>query len=138
MRLQATATSGSAANQYIPAFCFSTDAVGDFVYVMGDAVGNIYQVTKLDPTNESKMPFAGVIIEKSGPQDCIVQLTGVVQGAYSALTPGKLILAGLDAKPAETIDRPTTGVRIRQVVGIALSSTDMLIQPMVPVITLPV
>jgi hypothetical protein len=133
MRLQ-TSPLSAGGDQFLEAFCFATDAVGDFVYISGDQVGSTYQVEKLDPTNLNKMPFAGVLIEKSGPSDCIIQVAGVVRDLYSGMTPGKMQLAGLTARPVETLARPTTGLRVRQVAGLALSSTDMLIQTMQPVI----
>jgi len=43
----------------LPANCQPTDQVGDLVYISGDSVGGVIQVTKVDITNYSKMPGVG-------------------------------------------------------------------------------
>jgi hypothetical protein len=117
--------------------CLLTDLVGDWVYVTGDKIGARYQVQKVDPTDVAKMPVAGVIVSKTSSTECVVQIGGIARGLYSGLTPGVLQLVGLDARPTESLARPAAGVRVRQVVAVTLSATDIAVLIQTPVIAIP-
>ena len=119
------------------AYCFSTDAVGDLVFIMGAKVGSRYQVTKIDVDDASKIPAVGILISKSSPTECEVQTGGVLKGVYSGLTPGKALFAGTDARPSHTYTRPTTGKRWVQMIATALSAADIVIEIQRPVGVLP-
>ena len=80
MRLQPVTQSQRVRQNELLAYCFSTDSVLDCVYIMGPKVGVHYQVTKADITNPVKMPAVGIIVSKSGPTDCVVQVSGVIRG----------------------------------------------------------
>ena len=140
MRTRAIAGTSSVVGPpaFIPAFCFSTDAVGDFVYIMGNKVGVNYQVTKVDIDTTSKMPAVGVIISKSSPTDCVVQVAGVVRGLYSGLVYNKRQFIGSDSRPATAFVRPLSNFRLVQVLGIAISSDEILLRFETPTVILPV
>jgi hypothetical protein len=123
---------------FVPSFCFSTDAVGDFVYIFGDKVGDNYQVSKADQDVATKMPAVGVIIEKPSATDCVVQLSGIVRGIYTGLTPQKRYFLGADSRPTVAFARPTSGFRVVQVLGLALASGEFLLRFEKPIIVLPV
>jgi hypothetical protein len=122
---------------FIPAYCFVTDLVGDFVYIMGDKVGGTYQVSKADIDDVSKMPSVGVIVSKSSASDAVVQVLGLIRGLYSGLTPQKRYFLGADSRPSATYTRPTTGFRLVQVVGIAVASDELLLGFEKPTVVLP-
>jgi hypothetical protein len=113
-----------AAPNFIEAFCFSIDQIGRFVYILGDKVGGIYQVATVDITSPLKMPAVGVIISKPSATECIVQMSGLVVGLYNSLTPGSLIMPDTNGAPSHSVAYPSTGLRILQVVGLAVSSED--------------
>lgn len=121
----------------LPAYCFSTDIVGDIVYIMGPKVGLRYQVTKVDIDDPAKMPATGIIIRKSAPTDCTVQTGGILRGTYGALTPGGRLFVGADSRPKHAYTRPSSGLRLIQRIGHALSATDIVVLPEDPVIIYP-
>jgi hypothetical protein len=106
--------------------CADTDAVGDFVYLSGNPFGGRYQVDKVDVTDETMVPAWGVIVEKSAPAECRVRYRGIVDGAYTGLTPGVTYYIGTDGRPtANLASIPSRG--FRQPAGLALSSTALLL-----------
>jgi hypothetical protein len=121
-----------AAPSFIEAYCFSIDEIGRFVYVLGDAVGGIYQVATVDITSPLKMPAVGVIISKPSATECIVQMSGKVTGLYNSLTPGSLIMPDTSGAPSHSVAYPSVGLRILQVVGLAISSTDFKFMEGIP------
>jgi hypothetical protein len=134
MRLQASPT--SAADQYLAAYCYATDAVGDVVYVMGNKVGEKYQVTKVDIDDIATMPSVGVIIEKPDASECVVQVAGVIRGVYTGLTPHKMMFVGTDSRLTETPTprKPTSGERAHQNMGYVLSNSELLLRVQQPII----
>ena len=127
----------SAAQAFLQAYCFSTDSVGDVVYIMGPMVGDFYQVTQVDHTDPSKMPGVGIIRSKDAATQCVVQTRGIVVGLYTGLTPGRRLLVQDDGRPGHGFTRATTGVKLLQGLGVALSSTDIFLSIETPTITLP-
>jgi hypothetical protein len=122
----------AAASPFFQAYCFSTDAVGDLVYIMGPKLGVYYQVAKVDIDDPAKMPAVGVIIAKVSPTECVVQTDGIVRGFYSGLVTGRPAFAGIDARATTTFVRPTSGYRLLQIVGVSLSSMDLLLGLQMP------
>jgi hypothetical protein len=108
--------------------CLSTDNVGDVVRVSGDAVGGVIQVTRADISDHLKMPGIGLLLSKSSPTDCMILRYGLF--SVTAFTPGKIYFVGSDGRP--TAVRPVAplggGVFV-QTVGVALTSTQFLVNP---------
>lgn len=113
----------------IDANCLSSDSVGDVVYVSGDSVGGLIQVTKADITDFHKMPGVGVIVIKSTPTDCRILRYGLLSG--SGFLPGKLHFLGADGRPTPTppVATPSSGNVFVQVVGVAMDSSRLLLNP---------
>ena len=132
MRAQATA-SRAFASDYLSAYCFSTDIVGRAVYVMGDKVGTRYQVSTVDIDDINKMPAVGIIVSKQTSTTCIVQIGGVVRGLHAGLTPARPLLAQPSGLLGQSYVRPAAGQRWLQHMGVALSSTDVLLELQKPV-----
>jgi hypothetical protein len=112
----------------MPANCLSTDSVGDLVYITGDSVGGIIQVSKVDITDYSKMPGVGVIISKSSSTDCIILRYGLLN--VTGLTPGSIYFVDSNSRP--TLIRPVAspGVKVFvQVIGVAMDSSRLLLNP---------
>lgn len=107
----------------VNANCIAGDLVGDCVYITGAKVGQLYQVRKVDPSTPSMMPAVGVILSKSNPTTCIVQLFGEIGGLYTGLAPKSVLYVASNGRPGTT---PGTLV---QVIGSALSTDVVLIWP---------
>lgn len=140
MRLTPSINSTDAARTKIKAFCFSTDAIGDCVYIMGDKVGEHYQVTKVDIDSATfdETVSIGIIETKTTSTECFVHLLTELSGVYSGLTPGSLLYVGLDSKPTETKpSAPTVGTRTVQAIGYAISSTVLYVNPGDPEVLTP-
>jgi hypothetical protein len=78
-------------------------------------IGDLYQVTKADPSNPAKMPAIGVVVSKSSSTVCKVQVLGEIKGIYSGLTPGAVLVVGSSGQPSHS-----PGL-IFQSLGVALS-----------------
>jgi len=110
--------------------CLSSDIVGNCVFVTGSLVGGLVQVETVDPFNGSiKMPVFGIIISKSSPTDCIVQIFGVVLGV-GIFTPGRPLYVSSTGKLTHSVLAPTTGqVAYNQPMGIAFDTSSILLIP---------
>lgn len=137
MRLQAVTTARRTQPNELRAYCFNVDIVGDIVYIMGPKVGDLYQVTKTDIDDPAKMPAVGIIIGKVNATECVVQTGGIIRGIYGALTPGVRLFVGSDSRPKYTYTRPSSGLRMVQRIGTAISVTDIIVLPEDPVIIYP-
>jgi hypothetical protein len=134
MRLQALPTN-NADQQLFAAYCYSTDAVGDVVYIMGNKVGDRYQVTKVDIDDILTVPAVGIITRKTAPTDCEVQIGGILRGLYSGLTPQKVLFIGLDSRLTHiTTPHPGSGRRALQIMGQALSTSELFLSAQSPII----
>lgn len=135
MRLQTTPI-GAITRSVFEAFCFSTDTVGDVVYIMGDKVGDKYQVTKVDIDNITTMPAIGIITRKITAGECEVQTGGLVQTIYTGLVPNKVLFVGTDSRLTINVPshKPTPGRRAVQVMGQVLSSSDFFLHVRSPII----
>lgn len=137
MRLSPVTDASLIKSDIFRAYCFNIDVVGDCVYIMGPKVGERYQVTRVDNTTPSKMPAVGLIIEKTSPTECVVQTAGLLKNAFGAFTPNTRLFVGDTGRPKQTYTRPTTGLKLIQIIGLAISSTDIIIAPESPVIIYP-
>jgi len=111
----------------VEANCLATDAVDDCVYITGDAVLSIYQVSKCDITDALKVPAVGIIVAKASSTECTVMLAGVIP--YAGLTPGKLHFVSASGTLTATRPSPSGGNVHVQPMGKALSSTRFALLP---------
>jgi len=116
--------------KWLKANCQTSDNVGDCVYITGGMVGEFYQVTKVDPADQSKMPAVGIITSKKGPTECRVQFLGEIKNIYSLMTPGKLLFIGSDGRLNETPPLPLpSGYVFVQPMAVVASSTVLVVAP---------
>jgi hypothetical protein len=126
------------AEVYSQGICQASDSVGDLVRISGPVVGRVYAVTKADPSDATKMPAIGTVIQKFTATTCLIQKTGLLSlSGLPALMTGHLVFVGLDGKPTTTRPFPGasgTGFAIVQAVGIA-AATDKVELKVSPVFT---
>lgn len=116
--------------KWLRANCLATDSVGDCVYVTGNEVGGLYQVSKADPTNWAKMPAVGVITSKRSPTECRVQFLGEIQNVYTGLTVRNILFVAVDGRLSPTPPAPAPGgYAFVQPMGTVLSSARLMIMP---------
>lgn len=109
--------------------CDAGVAVGDLVYITGDAVGGRYQVARADAFDFSKMPVVGAIVGKTSSTQATVQWTGEIRGIYSSMTPGRLYFLSSAGTPSLVPPVPSGGnpqAHI-QAVGVALTPTILML-----------
>jgi hypothetical protein len=112
----------------LPANCQATDQIGDLVYISGDSVGGVIQVTKVDITNYSKMPGVGAIVSKSTSTQCRILRYGIL--SVPGLIPGRTYFVGFNGTPIPTRPVATGGQKaFVQVLGVAMDSSRMLFNP---------
>jgi hypothetical protein len=122
------------------ALCYSSDAVGDAVYIMGDRVNGSFQVTKvdIDESNVVKAVACGVIIQKLSPTTCKVQTSGRILGLYTGLTPGLSLFVQEDSRLGHAPPvNPPVGRRVVQSLAYALAADVLLVRPWPPTRVLP-
>jgi len=111
-----------------PANCLATDDVGDVVHISGDSVVGRFQVTRVDVLDYSKMPGIGVIVSKASPTECMILRYGILN--VSGLIPGKTYFVGVNSRPTNIPPvAPLGGKVFIQVVGVAMDSTKLLLNP---------
>lgn len=116
------------AGRFRTANCLSTDVVGNLVYITGNSIGGIDQVTKCDVTIFSSMPAIGIIVLKNNATTCLVQTFGDL--SLSGLTPGKRYFVGSDSNISATPPVPAPSTQnFVQVVGVASDSTHLILNP---------
>ena len=121
--------------------CDAADEVGDAVYINADKIGDRYQVHRVD-VDDVVEPYKaigmGIIREKTTDTECSVRISGVLEGVYTGLTPGKRLFVGINSRPNHTPPtRPTSGKRILQKVGYAIASDTILVVPEEPTRIIP-
>lgn len=117
-----------ALGRYFRANCLSTDAVGIFVYVTGPSVGGVPQVSQVDITVPGKFPAVGIIVEKSDPTTCLVQVRGEIEVSPAALVPGRPYFVGLDGVITNLPPAPLPGVTAAiQSIGTAIDLGRLLL-----------
>lgn len=113
--------------RYFEADCLAADAVGDFVRISGAPVSGFFQVSKVDITDPSHTPTAGIITEKATSTRCFVVRFGLVDVSSfpspPTLVPQGKQWIGLDSRLSASV--PASG--ITQLIGHALSATEFLI-----------
>lgn len=110
-------TLGNANANQIVVDCQASDNVGDLVYVL-----SALEVARVDVTDDTKMPACGVLISKTTATRGVVQLSGIIEGVFSGLTPGAAYCVGGAGTPSLT--QPSgPGRRHIQPIGTAFSPT---------------
>lgn len=109
--------------------CQTADAVGDMVRVSADALGGIYQVTKVNiVTTPTELPL-GMIIAKLTSTRCVVQVGGEVVGIYTGLTPGRQLFIDAAGKLSHVVPtHPSSGVKSVHPAAQALSSDALFLR----------
>lgn len=102
--------------------CTATEAVGNAIYV--SAVDTVAQA---DATNEIKMPAIGIVVNKPSSITCYVVTHGLVSG-LSGLTAGSRYFVS-ETAGAITTTAPTTSGSVVQEIGVALSTTELIVEP---------
>jgi len=104
--------------------CLGSNLVGDWVYIRDIVLGGKYRVDTAIPSNPTKVPAAGIIIEKIDETNCKVQWFGKLKGIVTGLNPGKILYLGAAGKTSQVPD-PTTP----QPLGVAIGEDEILIEP---------
>ena len=113
----------------LSANCLAGDAVGKCAYVTGPMIADRYQVTTCLPTDSDKIPAVGVIVEKTSPTECQVQVFGVTD-SVSGLTPGRAYFVGLNGSLVLLPPTPApSSFAYIQPMGVALSTDRFLVSP---------
>lgn len=116
--------------KWLKANCLITDSVGDCVYITGDSIAGFYQVTKADPSDQSKMPSIGIITIKKSPTECRVQFIGEVSNVYVGLTPRSTLFVGSTGRLSDVAPVPSLGdYAFVQAMGSVVSSTVIVLLP---------
>ena len=116
----------------VPGICDAVDAIGHCVRVSGPEAGEAIRVSKADITVERDA--IGVIIRKTTPTSCDVQVAGIIDDIYSSLTLGWHWIA-LDATlsaSAPVVVPGTIDMLWSIPFGYAVASDRMLLRHMAP------
>jgi hypothetical protein len=113
----------------VSANCLSSDTIGRAVFISGDDISGVFQVETMDPQDGSKVPAIGIIISKSSPTDCQVQLFGQMKGIVTGLTPGKAIFVALDGSLSHSPPAPVLTIAYVQPIGIAMADDTVFVSP---------
>jgi len=117
-----------------------SDLVGDCVYITGAKVGHVFQVTKVDATDPSKMPAVAIVLKKETATSAFIHFHGPLRGVYTGLTPGARYVVGTDGRPAAQGDLnypPAASTTFFQQVGVATSDDELLVHPLEAVLGAP-
>lgn len=128
--------SGSSAPQTVEANCVPTDAAGDVVYVSADKSDGRYNIAKvnIDHTDTWRAIGIGVIKRKLSGIVCEVQLSGLLEGVYTGLTPGRRMFADTNSRLAYSPPSvPLTGRRLSQKIAYTMAADVLWIAPEEPI-----
>jgi hypothetical protein len=115
-------------DQLLRVVCMLTDQIGDAVYIRGNMNG-YYKVARADVTLSSKIPAIGIIVQKWGFTNAIVQVNGELKGVFSGMRAGKMYFVGSDGRPSATPPVPHHGGRAYvQPIGVALDQGILLVK----------
>lgn len=109
--------------------CLTSDSVGDFVCIRGDRTTNKYRVQKADCLDLSRMPAIGVLVSKSTPTVGKVQIYGALPNIFSALSIGSVYYLGTNGISTTLTPPGAAGYSVRQVLGMAIASDVLLVNP---------
>lgn len=112
------------------AVCIPTNVVGDLVYARAPETGGVYQVGKVDPRDDTKMPAIGMIVQKQTASECWVQYFGEVRDVYTGLATNESLFVGADGKLTPTPPTPLAGgYAFVQAMGTAIGADTLLFTP---------
>lgn len=115
--------SAYAEGRYFEANCLAGDLLNQFVRVVGNTLG-VPDVTKVDPSDASKMPALGIIVQKPTATTCLVQVTGQTT-TFSPVIAGSFYYVGATALPVSVAPAPPA---LKQVVGVGLDTARLLLR----------
>lgn len=108
-----------------PANCLAGDVISAAVRITGPYIAGLAQVTTCDITLAGGYPAVGVLVAKSSPTDCIVQVSGPC-ALFLGLTPNATYFVGLTGQPALAPIGPSGSGRASiQSLGIAIDVTTL-------------
>jgi len=102
--------------------CTATEVAGNAVYLSAADT-----VAQADATDTTKMPAIGIIVSKPDATSCWVCHHGVVTG-LSGLTAGSRYYVS-ETAGAITTTPPTAGGSVVQIIGVAKSTTELIVMP---------
>ncbi len=140
MRTSPVGGVGAIGSGLFKAYCLPTDQVGDAVRILGDKVGGLFQVTRVNivSTTLRECRPVGVIAKKLDNTACIVQWGGILENVYDGLTYNESIFVGLDGRLTMTPPpRPAIRWLVLNHMGVVLSNSSILIDIQEPVILRP-
>lgn len=109
--------------------CLSTDAVGNFVCIRGDRVGERYRVHRADCGELSRMPVFGLLISKKTPTVGKVQIYGPIIGMFIDLVPGMVYVLDRNGITFHLPVIGPNGYAVRQIVGHAIANDVLFLNP---------
>jgi len=113
----------------VVADCLISDSVGDMVRISSDAIGGVYQVTKINIVSfPTELPL-GMVIAKLTATRCVVQVGGEVVGIYTGLTPGRQLFIDEVGKLSHVVPtHPGSGVKSVHPAAQALSADALFLR----------
>jgi hypothetical protein len=110
------------------ALCTIVEQVGDVVYLM--TTNNGYDVVRSAiPSDYTKLPGVGIIIDKASDVSCRVQWLGETPSLYSGLEIGKMYFLDTSSQLSLVPPVPVTEDLFVQVIGIAVSASRLFVKP---------
>lgn len=91
--------------------CDSAVAVGDWVYIRGDAKADL-----ADASDAAKMPSIGWVTFKEGTDLCFVKTAGLYRRSPQTFTPGAEVFVS-DTQPGRITETDPVGAAVRQKAG---------------------
>lgn len=116
--------SAFAEGRYFEANCLAGDLVNQFVRVVSNTL-SVPDVTKVDPSDASKMPAVGVIVQKPTATTCLVQVSGQIT-SFSPVVAGAWYYVGMTTYPVTVAPALPA---IQQVIGVGLDAARLLLRP---------
>jgi hypothetical protein len=126
---------GGAAVQFQPGICDGVVSIGDLVSIAGPKTAPFWRVQTVDVANDRLHPAVGVVVDKQGATNCIIQTSGEVEMGplgYTDMEPGKRFFAFYDGRPSNippSAYASPTGIAMVQVIGVATGPSTLQIAP---------
>ena len=108
--------------------CAQDVSIGDCVYI-STVTNSTSIIVKSNPSDGTKMPSAGIVVFKTSPTVCKVQMTGMIEDIYINLIVGKPVFVGLDGRLTQTPPRPIEDFVFLQPMGMAINQDVILLSP---------
>jgi len=119
----------------VKAYCFNSDLPGHAVRILGNKVGGLFQVTKVNiaSLNHTESVAVGIIASKASASTCVVVLSGLLTGVYSGLDYGIPLFIGDDSYLYNVPPiRPISGTKMIQFIASAMASDTILVRSCTP------